>query len=214
MNIAQKIIEAHKLKFGSQPPLQQCSVSGSFLKPEILCHPHIPKPLHGVAPREIMGKEWWDIERQKVYASTNYHCAACGVSKQEAKKHKWLEAHEFWHIDYKNGVCEITSIEPLCHYCHNFIHSGRLQMISGKEKSLAEVKDILEHGLKILSENKLQCFPFTLQLANHFGCKTFGVTAYKLTNGDVAWSDWKLIWNGKEYKSRFSNMAEWSSNYR
>ena len=31
MNIAQKIIEAHKLKFGSLPPLQQCSVSGSGL---------------------------------------------------------------------------------------------------------------------------------------------------------------------------------------
>jgi len=31
MNIAQQIIEAHKLKFGSLPPLQQCSVSGSAL---------------------------------------------------------------------------------------------------------------------------------------------------------------------------------------
>ena len=31
MNIAQKIIEAHKLKFGGLPPLQQCSVSGSAL---------------------------------------------------------------------------------------------------------------------------------------------------------------------------------------
>lgn len=31
MNIAQNIIEAHKLKFGTQPPLQQCSVSGSAL---------------------------------------------------------------------------------------------------------------------------------------------------------------------------------------
>ena len=31
MNIAQKIIEAHKLNFGSLPPLQQCSVSGSAL---------------------------------------------------------------------------------------------------------------------------------------------------------------------------------------
>ena len=30
MNIAQKIIEAHKLKFGSLPPLQQCSVTGSY----------------------------------------------------------------------------------------------------------------------------------------------------------------------------------------
>ena len=31
MNIARKIIEAHKLKFGSLPPLQQCSISGSAL---------------------------------------------------------------------------------------------------------------------------------------------------------------------------------------
>jgi len=31
MNIAQQIIEVHKLKFGSLPPLQQCSVSGSAL---------------------------------------------------------------------------------------------------------------------------------------------------------------------------------------
>ena len=31
MNIAQKIIEAHKLKFGILPPLQQCSVRGSAL---------------------------------------------------------------------------------------------------------------------------------------------------------------------------------------
>lgn len=31
MNIARKIIEAHKLNFGSLPPLQQCSVSGSAL---------------------------------------------------------------------------------------------------------------------------------------------------------------------------------------
>ena len=30
-NLEQKIIEAHKLKFGSLPPLQQCSVSGSAL---------------------------------------------------------------------------------------------------------------------------------------------------------------------------------------
>lgn len=31
MSIAQQIIESHKLKFGSQPTLQQCSVSGSAL---------------------------------------------------------------------------------------------------------------------------------------------------------------------------------------
>ena len=184
------------------------------LKPEILCHPNIPKPLHGVAPREIMGKEWWENERQRVYSSTNYHCIACGVHKSKAKKHKWLEAHEFWNIDYMTGICEITSIEPLCHYCHKFIHSGRLYMIIGKEKSEIEVKEILEHGFKILSDNNLKCFPFTLSLGLSIGCNTFNVQSYIIKTNDIKWSEWKLIWNGKEYKSKFNSQQEWSNYYK
>jgi hypothetical protein len=184
------------------------------LKPEILTHPHIPKPLHGIAPREIMGRKWWDNARKIAYTSTNYHCVACGVAKEKAKKHKWLEAHEFWKIDYQNGICEIISIEPLCHYCHNFIHSGRLSMIIDKEKSKQEVKEILEHGLKILSDANLECFPFTLELANELGCKTFGVKPYLLNlNKNLQWGDWKLIWNGNEYKSKFKSEQEWRNFY-
>lgn len=186
---------------------------GLELKPSILCHPNIPKPMHGLNPRIIMGKEWWDVERQKVYASTNYHCVACGVPKIDAKKHKWLEAHEFWHIDYNTGICEITSIEPLCHYCHNFIHSGRLRMILGKEKSENEVKEILEHGLAILAQHKLKCFPYTLELAQNLDCNTYKVKSYRLPRDTVAWSDWKLIWNGNEYKSKHKNFADWEMNY-
>ena len=36
MNIAQKIIEAHKLKFGSLPPLQQCSVSSALFNADCM----------------------------------------------------------------------------------------------------------------------------------------------------------------------------------
>jgi hypothetical protein len=193
--------------------LHHDSTGNISLKPEILCHPNIPKSLHGVAPREIMGKEWWDIERQKVYASTNYHCVACGIHKSKAKKHKWLEAHEFWEIDYKTGVCKISSIEPLCHYCHNFIHSGRLSMIINKEKSQQEVKEILEDGFKILSQNNLLCFPFTLSFAKKLNCDTHGVKPYNIEMGDIKWSDWKLIWNNNEYKSKFKSEKDWSENY-
>jgi predicted HNH restriction endonuclease len=185
------------------------------LKPKILTHPNIPKPLHGVAPREIMGKDWWDETRQKVYASTDYHCVACGVAKKDAKKFQWLEAHEFYDIDYMKGVSKILSIEPLCHYCHNFIHSGRLRMIMGRDKSEQEVREILEHGLKVLAENKLKCFPSTLEFAEDLGCDTFKVKAYKIkANPKVEWSDWKLIWEGKEYKSKFANFEEWQNHYQ
>lgn len=187
---------------------------GVIAKPEILAMPNIPKPLHGIAPREIMGKEWWNAERQRVYASTNYHCIACGVEKTKAKKHQWLEAHEFWHINYQTGICTIASIEPLCHYCHNFIHSGRLSLIVGTEKSEEEAKEILEHGFKILGKHGLKCFPFTLEFGISLGCNTHGVKPYKLkVNPNLKGSDWKLIWNGAEYKSKFNSFEERQAYY-
>ena len=183
------------------------------LIPEILTQPHVPKPLHGVAPREIMGQQWWDIQRQGVYASTLYHCAACGVHKSQAKGKQHLEAHEAWEIDYNNGIATIKDIVPLCHYCHNFIHTGRLAAILDKEKTTQEIRDILEHGFKILADNKLKCFPFTLLFAQEIGAKTFKVKPYKTPLYDVPWGEWKLVWRGEEYRSKFASQQEWSNFY-
>lgn len=184
------------------------------MKPEILTHPHIPKPLHGLNPRTILGQEWWDQVRQEAYARYDYTCVACGVHKRNAKGPKWLEAHEYWKIDYTTGKCEVVSIEPLCHYCHNFIHSGRLSIIVGKQKSLDEVVAILEHGFRILSNNNLKCFPFTKRLAKYLGANTFGVKKYKLkVNPELKWKDYVLILNGKEYYSKWNSVDEWSTHW-
>jgi hypothetical protein len=185
-----------------------------ILKPEILCCPNIPKPLHSVNPRNIMGKEKWDILRQDVYKSTQYHCIACGVHKSEAKKHQWLEAHENVNIDYKKGIVEVKEIVPLCHYCHSFIHSGRLGMILGKEKTRKEVKEILEHGFKVLRKHKLKVFVGTTYLAlelriNHQGIEIW----YPPANDNIKWNDWKLIYEGKEHKPKFKSYEEWKNNY-
>jgi hypothetical protein len=158
-----------------------------------------------------MGDDWWNTKRQEVYASTDYHCSACGVHKKDAKKHKWLEAHEFWDINYGNGVCTIKSIEPLCHYCHNFIHSGRLQMIMGNDKTKSEVIEILEHGFKVLSENNLKCFPGTMSLAESLDCDTYD--AYSLPACNIGWDEWVLEWEGKQYKSKFTSFEDWKKSY-
>lgn len=182
------------------------------LKTEILSHPHIPKPLHGLNPRSIKGKEWWDKVRFEAQKRTNYHCAACGIHKTQAKNHQWLEGHEYWDINYHTGICKVVSIEPLCHYCHNFIHSGRLKAIMGKEKSVNEVKEILEHGLKLLSEKKLKCFPFTLRLAESLNCQTYGVEAYEL-DVNAKWEDYVMILDGETYYGKFKSFKEWKEFY-
>lgn len=183
------------------------------LKPDILTHPNIPKPLHGVNPRLIMGKKKWDIVRQDVYRSSGYHCIACGVHESEAKKKQQLEAHEYYNIDFSKGRVEIISIEPLCLYCHSFIHSGLLSISVNKWRTQQEAVDILEHGFKILSDNKLRAFPSTLQVAKMLGATTYKVKSYKLTIPDVKWEDWRLIWGGKEYPPKFATYKDWRSNY-
>lgn len=186
------------------------------MKPEILKHPNIPKPLHGMAPRAVKGKNWWDLKRQEAYARYDYHCVACGVHKSEAKKHKWLEAHEFWDIDYETGRCEVKSIEPLCHYCHNFIHSGRLfVLVQQGEIDEDEAIAILEHGFRILKANNLSAFPGTLKAARQLGANTYGVEGYRLPDPeDIAnWEDFKMVLDGEEYSSKFRSYSEWEAFY-
>jgi len=183
--------------------------------PTILTHPNIPKPLHGLNPRSLKGQEWWDRTRHAAYASTGFRCLACGVPKAEAKGPRWLEGHEYWSIDYQRGIATVERIVPLCHYCHNFIHSGRLQMIAGKEKTKKECVEILEHGFQILKAHKLKAFPPTLDVARALGAKTFGVRGYKIkVNEELRWQDWRMILDGQEYRSNFPDAQAWRSHYR
>ena len=185
------------------------------LKPEILTHPNIPKPLHGLNPRAIKGQTWWDVTRQEVYKTTDYHCAACGVHKTQAKGNKkWLEAHEYYDIDYENGIAIVKDIVPLCNYCHKFIHSGFLYVeVQKGHMSKNEAITILERGFKILRENNLKAFYGTIDIADRLGANTTGIKSYTPTDSGVVWSDWRLMFDGKKHKPLFNNYEEWKYNY-
>lgn len=164
------------------------------LRPELLLHPNIPKPLHGVSPRSIFGQKWWDEQRQEAYKSTEYHCAACGVHNHNAKYHKWLEAHEIYEFDYEKATLTFTEIVPLCHSCHNYIHSGRMQILVDKGEFPEEkMQDILSHGLSVVATY------------------TGKIKQYKY--GSHQWSDWKMIIYGKEYSPMHESYNSWSKYY-
>lgn len=194
-----------------------------ILKPEVLTHPNIPKPLHGLSPRELKGQEWWDITRKQVYEEQEYRCIACGVHKSDAKYHKWIEAHESYHIDYRKGSMTVDSIIGLCHSCHNFIHCGRLQMIWHK-KEITEAKyfDIMNHGFRVLKGSGLS--PNATQANSYLGSlvragrkvpeglaqKAFAIAALEeIPKIQQDWSKWHIVLDGKKYYSKFSSMQEW-----
>ena len=185
----------------------------NFRNPVYLTHPNIPKPLHGMNPRSLLGKEWWDIHRREAYATQDYHCWACGIHKRDARYHQWLEGHEGYDINYKTGEVKLNEIIALCHSCHNFIHSGRMQMmLRSGETDRDKVLYILNRGLMILDEVGLDPFYGTVMLWNQI---TGEDRSYTIDDSYTApWNQWHLIIEGKKYYSKFKNMQEWANYYQ
>jgi len=162
--------------------------------------------MHGVAPREIMGQVWWDAERKKAYAKNAYHCEACGVHKFDAKGRQWLEAHEVYDIDYKRGRMTFVRIVPLCHFCHNYIHDGRLNALIDQGKlSQRKFTAIIQHGDAVLAKNGIS--------KTTYNNREYSMGQLMLEGGVAPWKDWRLVFNGKEYPSKFKTEEDWEKYY-
>lgn len=181
-----------------------------FHWPQLLQHPNIPKPLHGLNPRTILGEEWWDVTRQEVYTKNNYCCWACGVHKSDALYKPWIEAHECYQIDYMKGRAELKLVAGLCWFCHNYIHNGRLMSIEsagGVPKGTYE--DVMKHGQRVINESKtwpseLDFLLYTIESE---------LTALVKDRFTPEWSDWRLVINGKEYPPIHKSYKEWARFY-
>lgn len=161
------------------------------LRPQILLCGNIPLPMHGVAPREVLGSSWWNKTRQEAYARTDFHCESCGVHKTKAKARQWLEGHEVYQIDYVQGRMVYVETAPLCHFCHNFIHSGRLQFLLQQNMiSQSKYTAILQHGHEVLSRSGIKKPP---QYSGPF----------------APWNEWRLVVFGQEYHPKYSSQEEY-----
>ena len=188
-----------------------------LFKPEIICHPNVPRPLHGVAPRVIKGTGWWNKIRKKVYLKYDFHCGACGVHQSRAKRFQRLEAHEFYEVDHYHGIVRVKSLEPLCNYCHSFIHTGRMintlstKQGMGRKTAIA----VLNHGFRLCVENDLKCYIGAIEAAEVLRVELpDGLKWYEpVENENLKWSDWKMIFDGEEHPARFQSQEEWANHY-
>lgn len=182
-----------------------------FTRPELLRHHTIPQPLFGLAPRYIMGQEWWDEIRRAAYIANNMRCYACGGPGP-------LQAHEAYDIDL--GHARMTYIETvsLCDDCHAFIHIGRtMGMLARGEIKSRDAKRIVLSGYEVLKKAGLKC-----------SWETHIITSATLPwRGSMAWirrvirntertpifpshkwEDFRLVFNGIEYPPRFKTLSE------
>lgn len=169
-------------------------------KPELLLCPNIPKPMHGLAPRVVLGQSWWDKTRREAYKSNLYHCLACGVYKYKARYRQWLEGHEIYETDYLLGRHYYVETVPLCHLCHNYIHSGRLEALREEGRiTHTKYRAVVEHGDSILD--------------------AAGLPRPKPYEGPTAdWEDWRLIveveGRTKEFEPLYKTFDEWRKAHR
>lgn len=194
VGLANKLAESMNKK--KKPPTYR-------LEPEVLLCPNVPKPMHGVAPREILGRKWWNKTRQAAYESTAFHCLACGVHRIQAKVYQWLEGHEMYGINYTAGRVTYLKTVPLCHFCHNYIHDGRLVALLEKgEMHQRRFIAIIQHGDKVLADAGLRRLTYKERENEMID---------NLLNGEVArWKDWRLVLFGKEYPPKFKNERQWA----
>ena len=172
------------------------------LRPRLLLCSNIPQPLHGAAPRVILGSKWWNETRQAAYASTEFRCLACGVPKHLALGHQWLEGHELYKINYQRGTMIYVETVPLCHYCHNYIHDGRMTaMVEKGELSAVRFKTIIQHGDRVL---------LAAGLSRPTHAQRLEAIVRKMLDGKVArWEKWRLVIDGKSYPPKFKTEAQW-----
>lgn len=200
------------------PWIDLSQIGPKFLMPHLLTHHQIPRALSGVAPRNIMGNEWWDTERRKAYAGNDYHCWACGEATR-------LEAHEVYHIIYSLGKMFFIGVAALCPDCHSFIHCGRLaRLLREGSLPLREYKRVMLRGHKLLKKASLSpSWSFRASLA-------MSITEFPFTNRkwvtellkyitreankppkQAPWGVWRMVFQNKEYPSRYASMRQYES---
>lgn len=162
-------------------------------RPELLLDQRIPLPMYGMAPRIVLGQSWWNKERRAAYKSTNYHCLACGIHKNVAKSRQWMEGHERYKIQWYRGLMIYRETVPLCHYCHNYIHQGRLQWLldTGKVHH-QKYAAIIQHGDSVIRRAGLTKSHSTLDLSKV-----------------AKWEDWRLVVDGVEYPPLYRSEEEY-----
>lgn len=194
--------------------------------------PNIPKPLHRVNPRIIMGEYAWTKARKKAYFDAKYRSE---ISGELCATPGSLHAHEVYDINYVTGTCvfrRICAITPLEHVY--FIHSGRMLTLWKNKNPLYPTEKVLEgleNGFKLIykwnkehpRKPKLKVYETILEyldydelaepvekLIDKYEIEFWGEDRKRRCD----WEDWKLVivkedGTKEEHYTPYANQEEW-----
>lgn len=159
-------------------------------RPELLACCPIPMPMHGTAPRLVMGREWWRKVREEAMQRTHYRCAACAAAAPR------LECHEVYDVDHLLGRMTYLETVALCLPCHAYCHPGYLEIQMNEGVVTREYRDMVRaRGDEILRM-----------------CR---VKKKQPPHPDLVadWADWRLVVGEQEFPPAVANFAEHVERY-
>lgn len=192
----------------------------------LITMPNVPKPLHGIPPRVIMGQTTWDKVRKRCYYDAGYKCEICGVDFADIKPR--YAAHELYTYDYEEGVGRFERCIAICAKCHDAIHSGRLITMYKQGNPLypkAYVLGVVEHCFKLVHDYNKE-HDEKLKLYNTFlrylkVPELYGDMIKMIIKYDIEfyseplhcadWEKWKMVWCGKEFPTPYKSYNDWES---
>lgn len=198
----------------------------------LLTMPNIPKPLHAVNPRLIMGDVAWSKVRKKAYYDAGYRSE---ISGELCATPGSLHAHEVYDINYVTGICtfkRVCAITPLEHVY--FIHSGRALTMWKNKNPLYTTERVLngiENGFRLIYEwnkayphrKKLKAYQTFIdylkypelndrieELIDKYEIEFWGEDVKRMCD----WEDWKLVIIGPdgkktEYPTPYADYHAW-----
>lgn len=145
-----------------------------------------------------MGENWWNKERRATYKKSSHHCQACGVHASEAKGRQWMEAHEQYEINYKKGRMKYIGAISLCHYCHAYLHDGRLAwLLETGQIHQSKYVAIVQHGDEVLARAGL--------VRESKEVRDKAVHSQEIAK----WEQWRLQIGRKLYPPKFKNYQQY-----
>lgn len=148
---------------------------------EILTHTVLPKSIHGINPRKIMGDGEWNNVKKEKQKIADHHCMCCGEYVPHIPGN-YLQCHEIYSINIEKKEFELKDVVCICHKCHEFIHLGRLQQLLKEGKITQEYYfDIIDRGENLL--------------------KSHGLKKNNLSLEEINNPNWVLVYKNKKYNN-------------
>lgn len=191
----------------------------------IITMPNIPKALHGVAPRTLLGNATWNRMRKACYYHAGFRCEVCGYEPEKGGLH----AHELYETNWVLGEARFVRCVALCRKCHLFgIHTGRAITLHKQDNPLYPTEKMLdgaEHTFRLVHDYNQKHPDKPLRVYSTFLdylkvddlkdtmeklIRKYDIKFYQENEKVMAdWSDWELVVGGKRYKTPYANEEEW-----